>query len=137
MVTQPAPVDEPLTVFREATIRQLAEDTARRLRGLESARADELAYAGLLAENVERVQHRTCAIILHAINPSEQERILAVAEPWLRELKDRLDGSARTSETEDGTSETVLTEWPFSDEELTVLTRRADGIVAETEYIAE
>ncbi|OAA78919.1 Heterokaryon incompatibility [Akanthomyces lecanii RCEF 1005] len=130
MVTQPAPMDKGLTVHHEATVRQLAEYTTRLLQNMATSRADERAYAELLAENVERVGQRACWIVRSAINPSEQTRILAVASPWLHEIRARLEARARTQTDPDGTSRTVA-EWPFDDEDLTRLMRQADRIDAE------
>ncbi|OAA35113.1 Heterokaryon incompatibility [Beauveria brongniartii RCEF 3172] len=137
MVTQPAPVDRSLTVHREATLRQLAEHTARLLdEALETRRADERAYADLLAASVRRVADRTCWILRSAIHPNEQTRILAAATPWLHEIRVRLEARARSSRTDadHGTTArtTVITEWVFDDAELTRLVLHADHICAET-----
>ncbi|OAA57165.1 Heterokaryon incompatibility [Cordyceps fumosorosea ARSEF 2679] len=132
MVTQPAPVDKGLTVHREATLRQLAEYAARLLDDIETPHADEHAYAALLADNVRRVAARACWIVRSAVNPCEQERILALANPWLHEIRDRLESRARTrTDDADGTARTVVTEWVFDDADLTRLTLQADRIVAE------
>lgn len=136
MVTKPEPVDAGLTIERESSVRQLAEYIARLLRTIQTSREDERAYAIFLAENVERVQSCTCNIIRSAINPSEQTRILYAANPWLHEVRDRLDSRAYSKQQPDGTTVT-LTEWVFDDETLTSLTRRADRIVAEAVRITE
>lgn len=140
MVTQPAPVDRSLTVHREATLRQLAEHTARLLEeALETPRPDERAYADLLAASVRRVADRTCWVLRSAIHPSEQTRILAAATPWLHEIRVRLEERARSRTDADNgtTTRTVITEWVFDDAELTRLVLHADRICAETVAIDE
>lgn len=136
MVTQPAPVDRDLTVHHETTIRQLAEYTTRLLQNIATSRADERAYAELLAESATRVGHRTCWIVHSAINPGEQTRILALARPWLHEIRERLEARTRTETGPDGTSRTVA-EWPFDHDNLTRLTQQADAIAAEAVNIDE
>ncbi len=140
MVTQPAPLDKSLTVHREAALRQLAEYTTRLLQGLSpAAGVDARAYADLLAENVTRVGGRAGRILRSAIHPSEQERVLAVANPWLSEIRARLEERARpgTRDDADGGRPRMVTEWVFTDADLTRLIRQADQIVAETVRIDE
>ncbi|EGX87771.1 Heterokaryon incompatibility [Cordyceps militaris CM01] len=131
MVTQPAPVDKSLTIHREATVRRLADYLVRLLTDLSTPRPSERAYAGLLAETVQRVAGRACWIIRSAIHPSEQERILARTNPWLHEIRDRLESCAHTETGPDGAARTVA-EWTLDDQQLTRLTLEADRIQAET-----
>lgn len=136
MVTQPAPVDKSLTIHREATVRRLADYLVRLLTDLSTPRPSERAYAGLLAETVQRVAGRACWIIRSAIHPSEQERILARTNPWLHEIRDRLESCAHTETGPDGAARTVA-EWTLDDQQLTRLTLEADRIQAETVTIDE
>lgn len=136
MVTQPVPVDRSLTVHLEATVRQLTEYVARLLDDVETSHDDERAYAALLAESVRRAGGGTCWILRSAIHPDEQERILALTNPWLYEMRDKLERRARTRTGADGTSKTVA-EWAFDDKELTRFMLQADQIDAETVRIDE
>ncbi|XWW98126.1 hypothetical protein V2A60_006123 [Cordyceps javanica] len=136
MVTQPAPLDKALTVDREREVRQLVDYLGRLLEDLETPRDDERAYADLLAETVRRVGAGTCWIIRSAICPAEQEAILTLANPWLREVRDRLESRAYSKTGEDGQSRTVA-EWVFDDADLTRLTLQADRIRAETVAIED
>lgn len=136
MVTKPAPVDTGLTVHRGSTVQRLTEYNVRLLQSIDSSSRDERAYADLLAANIERVGARTCWIIRTAINPSEQEDILALASPWLHEIRDRLESRARTRQNPNGSTETVA-EWIFGDDYLTKLMKRGDEIVAKATHIDE